>query len=53
MDNIKVNILSKKAELQGNKKLLNAILRINKNRKIKYNYLKLTAIYKILELYWI
>ena len=28
------------------------MLRIDKDGKIKYNYLKLTAVYKVLELYW-
>ena len=51
IDNIKVNTLSRKAELQGNKKLLDTILYINKDSKIRYNYLKLIAVYKILELY--
>ena len=45
-DNAKADILSKKAKLYGSKKLLNAILHINKNRKIKYNYLKLIIVYK-------
>ena len=53
MDNIKVDIFNKKAELQGNEKLLNAILRIDKDGKIKYNYLKLVVVYKVLELYQI
>ena len=48
IDNIKADILSKKAELQGSKKPLDAILYINKNRKIRYNYLKLTVVYKTL-----
>ena len=51
IDNIKADILSKKAELQGNKKPLNAILCIDKDNKIRYNYLKLIAVHKILELY--
>ena len=50
-DNIKADILNRKAELQSNKKLLDAILHINKDGKIRYNYLKLTAVYKVLELY--
>ena len=47
-DNIKVNIFSRKAELQSSKKPLNTILRINKDRKIRYNYLKLIAVYEAL-----
>jgi hypothetical protein len=39
IDNIRVDILSRKAELQNKEKLLSIMLRIDKNRKIKYNYL--------------
>ena len=45
-DNIKANAFSKKVELQSSKKLLNTMLHINKDRKIRYNYLKLVAIHK-------
>ena len=45
-NNIKVDIPNKKTKLQGNKKLLNAILHIDKDRKIKYNHLKLVIIHK-------
>jgi hypothetical protein len=38
-DNARVNTLSRKAELQNKKKLLGAMLRIDKNGKIRYNYL--------------
>jgi len=38
-DNAKVDTLSKKAELQGKEKIKGVILRINKNRRIRYNYL--------------
>jgi hypothetical protein len=38
-DNIKADALSRKAELQGKEKLLGIILRINKDKKIRYNYL--------------
>ena len=51
MDNIEVDILSKKVKLQSNKKLLDAMLHINKDSKIKYNYLKLAVMHKVLELY--
>ena len=50
-DNARVDILNRKVKLQGNEKLLNAMLRINKDSKIKYNYLKLVAVYKVLEFY--
>jgi len=39
IDNIKVDALSKKAELQGKEKIKGVILRIDNNRRIKYNYL--------------
>ena len=39
IDNARVNILSKRVELQGAEKLLDAILRLDKDRKIRYNYL--------------
>jgi len=38
-DNAKVDALSKKAELQDNKKVKGVILRIDKDSKIRYNYL--------------
>jgi hypothetical protein len=38
-DNTRADILSKKAELQSSKRLLGAILCINKDKKIRYNYL--------------
>ena len=45
-DNTKVDILSKKVELQGSTKPLNTILRMDKNGKIRYNHPKLIAVYK-------
>ena len=39
--NARENILSRKAKLQNNKKLLEALLRQDKDRLIRYNYLKL------------
>jgi hypothetical protein len=39
INNIKVNVLSRKTKLQSKEKLLGAILHINKDRKIRYNYL--------------
>jgi len=38
-DNARVDILSKKVELQGKEKIKGVILRMDNNRKIKYNYL--------------
>jgi len=38
-DNIKANVFSRKAELQDNKKVKGVILRMDKDGKIKYNYL--------------
>ena len=50
-DNIKANILSRKVEPQGSKKPSDAILRMDKDGKIRYNHLKLVIVYKVLELY--
>ena len=47
--NVRVDALSRKAELQNNKKPLGAILKKDKDRLIKYNYLKLAAITEGLE----
>jgi len=38
-DNARVDALSRKAELQGKEKVEGAILRIDKDSKIRYNYL--------------
>jgi hypothetical protein len=46
IDNTRVDILNRKAELQNKKKLLGIILRIDKDRKIRYNYLQILAVYK-------
>jgi hypothetical protein len=47
-DNVKVNILNKKAELQGREKLLSTMLRIDEDRKIRYNHLQILVVYKVL-----
>jgi len=39
IDNAKVDIFSRKAELQGKEKVEGVILRIDKDGKIRYNYL--------------
>jgi len=39
IDNARVNVLSKKAELQGKEKIKGVILKIDNNGKIRYNYL--------------
>ena len=39
IDNAKADTLSKKAELQGREKPLDTILRLNKDRRIRYNHL--------------
>jgi len=39
IDNVRVDILSRKAELQGKEKIKGAILRMDKDGKIRYNYL--------------
>ena len=43
IENIRADVLSRKAELQNNKKLLGAILRKDKDGLIRYNYPKLAA----------
>ena len=44
--NARVDILSRKAKLQNNKKLLGALLKKDSNRLIRYNYPKLAVTYK-------
>ena len=44
IENVRVDVLSRKAELQNNKKLLGALLRQDNDGLIRYNYPKLTAI---------
>jgi len=39
INNARVDILSRKAELQGNKKVKGAILRMDNDGRIRYNYL--------------
>ena len=39
--NVRVDVLSRKAKLQNSKKLLEAILRQDKDKLIRYNYPKL------------
>ena len=59
--NVRVDALNKKAELQNNKKVLGAILYKDKDKLIRYNYLKLVSItknglgriYKVLESNWL
>ena len=43
-ENVRVDILSRKAKLQNIKKLLEVMLRQNKDGLIRYNYPKLAAI---------
>jgi len=38
-DNTRVDVLSRKVELQDNKKVKGVILRIDEDGKIRYNYL--------------
>jgi len=41
IDNIRVDVLSRKVELQDNKKVKGVILRKDEDGKIRYNYLHL------------
>ena len=43
IENARVDALSRKAELQNNKKLLEVILHKDKDGLIRYNYSKITA----------
>ena len=51
IENVRVDVLSRKAKLQNNKKLLGAILCRDKDGLIRYNYPKITVTqeYKLLE----
>ena len=49
IDNAKVNTLSRKAKLQENKKVKEEILKMDKNGKIRYNYLQLIVTHKELK----
>ena len=51
INNAKADIFSRKVELQSSIKLLDAIVRINKDGKIRYNYLKIVVVYKVLKSY--
>jgi len=42
-NNVRVDVLSRKAELQGKEKIKGVILRMDNNGKIRYNYLQLTV----------
>ena len=48
MDNVRADILSRKAELQSSTKLLDVMLCIDKDGKIRYNHPKLIAVYEVL-----
>ena len=48
-DNIRVDALSRKVELQNDKKLLGALLRKDSNKLIRYNYPKILGTYEALE----
>ena len=52
IDNARADALSRRVELQGSKKLLNTMLRLDENGKIRYNYPQLIGIYKILVSSW-
>jgi len=43
IDNARIDTLSRKAEIQSNKKLLGALLQKDKDGLIRYNYPKITA----------
>ena len=47
INNVRADILNRKAELQSSIKLLDAMLRIDKDRKIRYNHPKLVAVHEV------
>ena len=52
MDNARADIFNRKVELQGREKLLDVILRLNKDKKIRYNYLQLAGTHKVPKSLW-
>ena len=46
-DNERADTLSRRAELQGNKKPLGVILRLDKDRRVRYNHLQLTGTHEV------
>ena len=48
-NNTRADVLSRKTKLQNSKKLLGALLRLEHDGLIQYNYPKLVATYKLLE----
>ena len=52
-NNIRVDALNRKAKLQNNEKPLGVLLKLNQDRLIRYNYLKLVATkeYRLAKLY--
>jgi len=51
-DNKRVDTLSRKVELQGNKKPSGAMLRLNKDGKVRYNHPQLAGTYEVLRSLW-
>ena len=49
LDNAKADIFNRKEKLQNNNKVLEALLKLNENGKIKYNHLQLTGTHKALK----
>jgi len=49
IDNARVDILSRKIELQGKEKVKGVILRMDNDGKIRYNYLQLAVTQEELE----
>jgi len=46
LNNTRANALSRKKELQRNDKMLGAMLKLNKDRKIRYNHPQLLGTHK-------
>jgi hypothetical protein len=47
-DNTRADVLNRKTELQNREKLLGTMLHIDKDGKIRYNYLQILAVHKVL-----
>ncbi len=52
IDNTRANALNRKVELQGGKKLLDTVLRLDEDGKIRYNYPQLVGTHEVLVSSW-
>ena len=52
INNARADILSRKTKLQSGEKPSDTILRLNKDRRIRYNHLQLVGTHKVLKSLW-